>query len=286
MTISKVPLALLFKEGEIILKKAGVESPRREATLLIAAALQKSRAELLMMDKSSEIDPSLIRSFFTRRSRHEPYAYIIRQQGFWSLNLKVSESTLIPRADSESLIEALLKVCPDYNRVYKILDLGTGTGCLLLAALSEYPQSIGIGIDRVKEAVFLARDNAQTCNLSQRAAFVVGDWANAVNGQFDIILSNPPYILEYELSTLMPDVREYEPKSALSGGKDGLDAYRSICQQACNLLTDEGKIILEIGVGQEEHVINIAHKAGLSVVEKQQDLNGCIRALVFSCTKL
>lgn len=286
MNKQQVSLADLFKEGEELLKKAQIDTPRREATLLIAAALQKTRTELLMMNKDIKLDPSLIRSYFIRRSRHEPYAYIIRKQGFWSLDLKVSEATLIPRADSEALIEAVLKVFPDRSLPYQILDLGTGTGCLLLAALSEYPQSFGIGVDRIEKAVILARQNAKSCGFLQRSVFMTGSWGEALKGKFDIILSNPPYIREHELADLMPDVKDYEPLSALDGGRDGLNAYRIICQQALDLLTDKGKIILELGIAQEKEVIEIAHKVGLSVVEKQQDLNGCIRALVFSRTKL
>ncbi len=281
-----VSLASLIQEGEVILQKAGIEASRREAVLLIVAALKVSRTELLLMDKNSLVDPTLIRSFFDRRSHHEPFAYIVRKQGFWSLDLDVSEATLIPRADSEALIEVLLKVLPEHQLSYNFLDLGTGTGCLLLAALSEYSNSFGIGVDYQEQAVRLARKNAQQCNLENQSAFFTGYWADALIGQFDVILSNPPYIRTHELLTLMSDVKNYEPMLALDGGKDGLNAYRVICRQAKNLLTHQGFLILELGINQGQEVIAIANEAGLSVVQKQQDLNGYIRALVFSYSTL
>lgn len=282
----QIPLASLIQEGEMLFQKAGIEAPRREAMLLIAAALKKSRTELFLMDKTELIDPVLIRSYFYRRSQHEPFAYIVREKGFWSLNLEVSEATLIPRADSETLIEVLLKLFPKRQTRYNFLDLGTGTGCLLLAALSEYTKSFGIGVDYKEQAVRLARKNAEKCKLADRSIFYTGYWGNALKGEFDIILSNPPYIREHELLNLMPEVKNYEPMSALAGGRDGLGAYRLICYQAADLLTEQGVLILELGIEQEEHVTEIGRDVGLHVVQKQQDLNGYTRALVFSNIKL
>lgn len=281
-----VTLASLIQEGERLLQQANVEFPRREVMLLIAAALQKSRTELFLMDKACCVDPTIIRSYFYRRSQHEPFAYIVGEQGFWSLDLDVSQATLIPRADSEALIEVLLKTVPERQASYRFLDLGTGTGCLLLAALSEYPNSFGIGVDYQEQAARLAKNNAQKCQLAERSVFFTGYWGDALKGRFDVILSNPPYIREHELLTLMPDVKDYEPMSALDGGKDGLNAYRYICRQSADLLSDQGVLIVELGIEQEQAVIHLAGEVGLYVVQKQQDLNGYIRALVFSRLKL
>lgn len=277
-----ISLGLLIQEGEQLLKAAGIEDARREAQLLIGAGLQKSMTEIFMMDKNTFVDPVLIRQYFVRRAKREPFAYIVKEQGFWSLDLEVSPATLIPRADTESLIEVLLELFPEQQIPYRFLDLGTGTGCLLLAALSEYPNAFGIGVDKIARAVSLASHNARRCQLQQRSAFLTGNWADALQGAFDVILSNPPYIRKKELLELMPEVQVYEPMSALDGGEDGLDAYRYICNQAVELLSNKGILVLELGIKQDEEVSNIALSNGLSVVQKQQDLNGCIRALVLS----
>lgn len=281
-----VSLAELIKEGENTLKSRGIEAPRREALLLISSALRKSMSELLMMDRSVLVDPQLCRSFFQRRAQREPYAYITGEQGFWSLDIKVSSATLIPRADSEALIETLLFLRPKRQSNYQILDLGTGTGCLLLAALTEYTQAFGIGIDIVLEAVKLAVINGRESQLSQRSSFIVGHWGDALMGKFDIIFSNPPYICAKDIPNLMPEVRVYEPLSALDGGEDGMDAYRYICAQACHLLRKDGILIFEIGIHQDKMVEAIAESSGLFVVHRQQDLNGCIRAIALSPSKL
>lgn len=282
--MQKAPTSLghLIEEGEQLLKAADIEDARREAQLLIAAALQKSMTEIFMMDKNTLIDPVLIRQYFARRAQREPFAYIVKAQGFWSLDLEVSPATLIPRADSEALIEVLLKLLPDKKIPYRFLDLGTGTGCLLLAALSEYPNSFGVGIDLVPQAAALASKNAKRCQLQDRAVFMAGHWGDSIQGQFDVILSNPPYIRKHELLELMPEVQNYEPMSALDGGEDGLDAYRYICHQAVDLLSDKGILILELGIKQDQEIAKYALSKGLSVVQKQHDLNDCIRALVLS----
>lgn len=282
MQNAPISLGHLIEEGAELLKIAEIEDARREAQLLIAAALQKSMTEIFMMDKNTLIDPVLIRQYFARRAKREPFAYIVKEQGFWSLDLEVSPATLIPRADSEALIEVLLKLLPDRKAPYRFLDLGTGTGCLLLAALSEYPNAFGVGIDVVPQAAALASNNAQRCQLQDRAVFMAGHWADAIQGQFDVILSNPPYIRKHELLELMPEVQSYEPMSALDGGEDGLDAYRYICDQAVDLLSDKGIIILELGIKQDQEIAKYALSKGLYVVEKQHDLNDCIRALVLS----
>lgn len=282
MQNAPISLGLLIQEGEQLLKAAEIQDARREAQLLIAAALQKTMTEIFMMDKDSLVDPKRAREYFARRSKREPFAYIVKEQGFWSLDLEVSPATLIPRADTESLVEVLLKLLPDRQKPYRFLDLGTGTGCLLLAALSEYPNTFGIGVDKITQAALLASQNAFRCQLNKRSAFITGNWADALQGSFDVILSNPPYIRKKELLVLMSEVQDYEPMSALDGGEDGLDAYRYICNQAVDLLSKKGILILEMGIEQDEEVSNIAFSKGLSVVQKQHDLNGYIRALVLS----
>ena len=163
-----------------------------------------------------------------RREAHEPLALIVGHREFWSLEFAVSPATLIPRPESETLIEAAVAAFANREPPRLVLDLGTGTGCLLLAALSEFPAAFGIGVDRSAEAAALAARNAAALHLADRALFVCGDWADALSTRFDLVLGNPPYIPTEDLGSLMPDVARYEPRTALDGGPDGLAAYRRL----------------------------------------------------------
>ena len=213
-----------------------------------------------------------------RRAAHEPLALITGRREFWSLDLAVSPATLIPRADSETLIEAALAARPERTRVRRILDLGTGTGCLLLAALSEFPAAFGIGTDRSAAATALARHNAARLGMADRAAFLCTDWAAALSGRFDLILSNPPYIPTAALPELMPEVARYEPASALDGGPDGLGAYRRMLPELPRLLAADGVAVLELGQGQDAPVAALARAAGFAAATRA-DLAGIPRAL-------
>jgi release factor glutamine methyltransferase len=221
-----------------------------------------------------------------RRLDHAPVAHLLGTQEFWSLPFAVSAATLIPRADSEALIEAALEAFDQHPRgrtaVRRVLDLGTGTGCLLLAALSEFPAATGLGLDRVPAAAALARDNAARLGLGSRAAFAVADWAAPVAGRFDLILSNPPYIESAIIPGLMPEVARHEPASALDGGADGLDAYRAIAAALPGLLAPGGRAILELGQGQQPAVEAIAAARGLRSLGCRADLGGVPRALVLA----
>jgi release factor glutamine methyltransferase len=216
-----------------------------------------------------------------RRVAHEPLALITGRREFWSLDLAVSGATLIPRADSETLIEAALGAIPDRGRVRRILDLGTGTGCLLLAALREFPAAFGVGTDRSVAATTLARDNAAMLGMAHRAAFLCTDWAAALTGGFDLVLSNPPYIPTGELPGLMPEVARYEPALALDGGPDGLRAYRLILSDLPRLLAADGVAVLELGQGQDGTVGGLARAAGF-VAATRDDLAGIPRALLLT----
>lgn len=206
-------------------------------------------------------------------------AFLLGTQGFWTLELEVSPVTLIPRPDSETLIDAAMAAMPDRARVRRILDLGTGTGCLLLAALVEFPAAFGIGIDRVADATHLAARNAAANGLADRAAFLCGDWGGAILGSFDLIFSNPPYITTTDIAGLMPDVAGYEPASALDGGTDGLDAYRQIIPRLPALLAPDGVAVLELGQGQAEAVAELAVGCGFATTTRD-DFGGIARAAV------
>ncbi len=250
----------------------GIEEARREARLILAAALGTDAAGLLAADEINEVtfEPLVV-----RREAREPLAYILGYKEFWSLRFAVSPATLIPRPESETLIEAALAV---QTNITRILDLGTGTGCLLLAALHEFPHAFGVGIDLSPKAAALARRNAETLGLLPRAMFLAGNWAAAVAAKFDLILGNPPYIAAPDLAGLMPEVKNFEPRAALDGGADGLSAYRGIIAALPDLLSPAGVAILELGAGQSAAVAGLAVAAGFTAIARP-DLGGIPRAL-------
>jgi release factor glutamine methyltransferase len=219
-------------------------------------------------------------ALLARRVAHEPFAYLTGRVGFWTLDLEVSPATLIPRADSESLVEAALEACTDKWAPLSLLDLGTGTGALLLAVLSELPAASGLGVDLKPEATALAARNAARLGLAGRARFLAGDWAAALAGRFDLVLCNPPYIESAAIRGLMPEVAHHEPASALDGGADGLDAYRRIIADLPRLLAPHGVAVLELGAGQQAAVEALAKAAGLTPEACRADLGGVPRALV------
>lgn len=260
-----------------VLAAAGIEGARFEARLLLAAATGLDQATVLR-EPMRVVDAVSFATMVARRAAREPLAYILGWQEFWSLRFAVSPATLIPRADSETLIEAALAVRP--GGVGRVLDLGTGTGCLLLAMLSEMSGAWGVGVDRSPAAAALARANAESLGLAARCAMMAGDWAAAVAGQFDLVLSNPPYIETGDIAGLMPEVVGHEPGRALDGGADGLAAYRTIIGQLAGLLAPGGLAILELGIGQAEPVAALARLAGFGRIEVRCDLSGVERALI------
>ncbi len=270
----------LLREASQALEQAGIEDARREARLLLCWATGRDLGGLLSLDGVEPAQKSRFAEALKRRLEREPLAFITGETGFWTLDLETGRDTLIPRADSEALIEALLDVCPDRNAPLSILDLGTGTGCLLLAALSEYPQATGVGVDLSPQAVALAQRNSVRTGLEKRTAFLAGSWADALNARFDVVLSNPPYIETGDLAGLMPEVLQYEPARALDGGTGGLDAYRILCAALPALLVPGGYAILEMGIGQIDAVSALGVASGLRDVAHKADLGGIERALV------
>ncbi len=260
------------------LAAAGVENPRREARLLLAHATGLDGAALLR-DLHTERPALGFEAMVARRAAREPLALITGEQPFWSFSVAVSADTLVPRADSETLIEAALAAFPARD-AQRVLDLGTGTGCLLLAALLEFPHASGVGIDLSPAAAALAQRNAAALGLGARAAFLCGEWAAALSARFDLVLSNPPYIETADLAELMPEVRDHEPIQALDGGPDGLDAYRVISTALPGLLVPGGVAILELGVGQAAAVAALATAAGLHPDPAKRDLSGIERAML------
>ena len=264
------------------LRGAAIEAPRLEARRLLAHVLNTSE-EALLRDPRALVPADKAAHFaalLARRIAHEPFAYLTGRVGFWTLDLEVSPATLIPRADSESLVEAALEARTDKRAPLSVLDLGTGTGALLLAVLSEFPAASGLGVDLKPEAAALAARNAARLALTDRARFLAGDWAAALAGRFGLVLCNPPYIESAAIAGLMPEVARHEPASALDGGADGLDAYRRIIADLPRLLVPRGVAVLELGAGQQAAVAALAKVAGLTPEACRADLGGVPRALV------
>ncbi len=253
------------------------DTPRLDAELLMAHALGVER-QVLLLDPARFAVPSDFAGLVERRAAHEPIAYIVGYRDFWTIRLAVGPGMLIPRPDSETLIEAAVDHFRD-SGPERVLDLGVGPGTLLLAVLAEWPEAHGLGIDESEKAVDWAEMNASDLGMEERARFRVGDWAAGLDGQFDLILCNPPYIADSE--ELMPDVARHEPAGALFAGADGLDDYRRILPDLPRLLAPGGIAILEIGHTQHEPVRTLAEAAGFSVVCRR-DLGGRDRALLLT----
>ncbi|HLY57411.1 MAG TPA: peptide chain release factor N(5)-glutamine methyltransferase [Stellaceae bacterium] len=269
-------------EAATRLRAAGIDEPRREARLLLTRATGLSTETVVLQPDGLLAETGLadFQRAVERRCRREPISRIFGHREFWSLDFRLGPATLDPRPDSETLIEAALAHLPDRAGVRRVLDLGTGTGCLLLAALSEFRGALGIGIDRSPAAVATAWENANRLGFGDRVAFLVADWASAIDGRFDLVLSNPPYIPSATIATLAPEVRLHDPQAALDGGPDGLAAYRALAENMRRILTLSGIAVIELGAGQAADVASIFAASGLDVVERRRDLGGVERAFV------
>jgi release factor glutamine methyltransferase len=256
------------------------DNPRLEARLLLAHALSLTQNDLIR-EPARSVDPDPYHALLARRTAHEPLALITGHREFWSLDFLVSPATLIPRPDSETLVEAALAAFAGRQPPRTILDLGTGTGCLLLALLTEFPSAFGIGLDLAPAAAVLAATNATRLGLADRSAFSAADWTNPITGQFDLIVSNPPYIPGPDIATLMPEVAQHEPHAALHGGADGYDAYRTIVPHLSDHLMPNGIAVLELGQGQANFVEKIARSAGFQT-SRRLDLARITRAIVLA----
>ena len=256
---------------------ASSDTARLDAELLMAHAMGVSRSDLLLRHMQDET-PDSFAALVERRARHEPVAHIVGRQEFFGLDFFVTPDVLIPRADSESVVEAALEAAPAARR---ILDCGTGPGTLLLALLESLPQAGGTGVDASSAALAVARENADGLGMSDRAELLERDWTEpgwATDlGRFDLVVANPPYVEDE--ADLSPDVRDFEPAEALFAGADGLDDYRILVPRLPGLLTKNGVAVLEIGATQAEAVTEIAEKEGFAV-EMRRDLGNRPRALI------
>jgi len=278
-----VRIDLLVRESAQALLAAGIENPRLEARVIVGSA-SGATLEALVAHPEHEIDEmtvAFVQALVERRVAGAPMAYLIGSKEFWSLDFTVTSATLVPRPDSETLVASALAFAADRSRPWRVLDLGTGTGCLLLSFLSERPNAFGVALDRSEEALSVAASNADSLGLARRTALVCGDWAASVGGPFDVVLANPPYIPRDEIPGLAIEVRDFEPESALDGGPDGLDCYRQILSDLPRILAPGGSAFFEVGYGQAADVEALVHAAGLAAPGTVRDLAGverCVRA--------
>jgi release factor glutamine methyltransferase len=265
-------------------RAAGIGSPELDARVLVAHALSLDHATLAATG-GRLLDPEqrdTIAALARRRLAREPVARIIGSKEFWSLRLSINTATMVPRPETETVVEAALAAVDAEGaraRPLRIADLGTGSGALILALLAELPNAFGIGTDRSFAALLVARNNAQCLKLA-RAAFLVCDIAAALGSTFDVIVSNPPYIASGDIATLPPEVRDFDPRPALDGGADGRDYYRAIAAAAPTLLKPGGVLVVEFGVGQAEAVAPLFLAAGLALSPPRHDLQGIPRVLL------
>lgn len=272
------------REAVLRLREAGIENPDADARLLLCHAAGFDAGKLIAFE-TNEADAEVVSAFeqlLARRIAGEPVARITGYKEFWSLPFALNGDTLVPRPETETLVEAALAEFPARDIPLRVLDLGTGTGALLAAILSERPRAAGVAIDRSERALRIARDNFGRLGLDNRAHFVCGNWTATLAARFDLVVSNPPYIAVEELALLSPEVRDHDPRLALDGGADGLDAYRAIVNRLPVHLAEKGIAVLELGHGQEPAVSDIVRRTdGIEVRgPARKDLSGIPRALV------
>jgi len=270
----------------VALTAAGIDNARFEARLLLAHASGLSVEQLIA--RGTDAVPSATvettRSLTARRVRRMPMAYILGEREFWGLPFKVSPAVLVPRPDSETVIEAVLSLMPERERPWRILDLGLGSGCLLLTLLREYPQAEGAGLEASADALAVAEANARMLAVAGRARLMGGDWRvpgwlDRLGGPFDLVVSNPPYIPSAAVARLMPEVASFEPRLALDGGESGFDAYQVIIAAGPRLITTGGYMVVEAGEGQASEITRLFAAVGLSPLPPWKDLGGIARVV-------
>lgn len=265
-----------LRELRRTLAEAGFETAALDARLLLQAALKVPATELITQPgiALTPEQAATLASYENRRLSHEPVARIVGEREFWGLPFRLSPETLVPRPDTETLVETALDLLPDRQAPLRIVDFGTGSGCILVALLHERPNATGLGIDLSFGALVTARANADGNGVGNRCHFALSRWADAVSGPFDLIVSNPPYIASGVIPTLDPEVREHDPRLALDGGHDGLEPYRILLQEAGRLLLPGGLLAVEIGYDQADDLRSLAGRCGLEVLRVAHDLSG------------
>lgn len=264
---------------------AAEDVPEGDARYLVLGVLDLRAIDLALHGERAlgPEDAGRLEAAALRRLAGEPVARILETWEFWGLPFRLSPETLVPRPDTETVVEAALRSIPDQGARIRILDLGSGSGCILVALLSALPNATGIGLDRSQGALRTARANAADNAVAERALFVAGDWCDPLDGRFDLVVSNPPYIASGVIAGLDREVRDHDPVAALDGGGDGLDAYRRIFDATPRgLVAPGGSLHMEIGYDQAEAVVALGRKAGLSVLGITRDLAGHARVASFA----
>ncbi|MCR5874803.1 peptide chain release factor N(5)-glutamine methyltransferase [Phenylobacterium sp. J426] len=268
-------LVQAWSQAKQRLEAAGLAGPVIDARLLVEAAADATRTDIVT-DPYRPLTPeqeATLADYLARRERREPVSHILGRKGFWKIMLQVTPDVLTPRPDTETVVEYALRDFPEHA-AWSILDLGVGSGAILLALLAERPAAKGLGIDASEEALAVARDNAAALGLAGRTALLRGDWtAGLADAAFDLVVSNPPYIASDVLETLEPEVKDFEPRLALEGGADGLDAYRILAPEILRVLRPGGRFAVEIGHDQKEAVEALFHAAGADDVRTIRDLS-------------
>ncbi len=279
--MAEATVADLLAAGTRALVEAGVRRPRFEARLALGHILGVDAATVIGHPERPVDEESRRRyaEIITRRKRREPWPYIVGLREFWSLPFRVTPDTLVPRPETETLVEAALAFAAGRDAPMRLVDLGTGSGCLLLALLSELPKASGIGVDRSEAALAVARANAESLGLESRVRLICGDWAESVRGPYDLTVCNPPYVAEGEIDSLDAEIARFEPRAALAGGADGLDAFRAIAPHLLRLVAPGGAAFFEVGAGQAPQVAAMLSGAGLQHIEIRNDLAGIPRCV-------
>jgi release factor glutamine methyltransferase len=275
-------LGSLLAEAAAALTQAQCGEPRRRARRLVASTLALSPADLLAHPERAvdERATDRVRVVLARMVDCEPLSRILGRREFWGMEFGLSTDTLDPRPETETVVTAVLRSIPDRLAPLRFLDLGTGTGCILLALLSEFPAATGFGVDVAVGAAVTARGNAAALGVARRAHFFVGDWAGSISGVFDVIISNPPYIASAALADLPREVALYDPRCALDGGLDGLCCYRSLAADLRGLMGSRSLFVCEVGLSQGSAVEAILRANGLSIERCERDLAGIMRCVV------
>jgi release factor glutamine methyltransferase len=262
------------------LEAAGVDTPVLDARLLLEAGAGVSRLDIVTDPRRPMSDDQVaaVDALTQRREAREPISHIVGRKHFWTLDLAVNASVLTPRPETEFVVEAALQAL-SVNKVARVLDLGAGSGAILLAILKERPLATGVGVDISGAALAIAQANAEALGLADRVEWRAGDWAEGLGEAFDVVVSNPPYIATGEIDSLAPEVARFEPRLALDGGADGLEAYRTIAAALPRLLKPGGVFALEVGWDQAAAVEALAQAQGLSTTAPRRDLSGIPRVV-------
>ena len=267
-------LVSAWNEAKRRLEKAGIDSPVIDARLLVEAAAGATRADILADPRRAldETQTEALDALVARREKREPVSHILGAKGFWKIMLRVTPAVLAPRPDTETILDVVLPLFGE-SEAFSLLDLGVGSGAILLAILAERPAARGLGVDASDDALAVARENAANLGLAGRAVFTHTDWtAGLDNDQFDLVVSNPPYVKRGDIPSLPPEVRNHEPRMALDGGRDGLDAFRAIAPQILRVLKPGGRFAVEFGLGQRDAVRALFAAVGATELTVTRDL--------------